>query len=74
MPAMEHGSEGFEHIAVAILEMRQSIEVLLAENRRLHAELAALRQGMGMMVVIEGRLFSLGSGLVPPEDPRFPSR
>ena len=40
---MERASEGFEHIAVAILEMQQRTEALLAENHRLRAELAALR-------------------------------
>lgn len=71
---MEHASEGIERIAEAILEMQQRTEALFAENRRLHAELAALRQGMGIMVAIEGRLYQLGSGLVASNDPLYPQR
>jgi regulator of replication initiation timing len=72
--AMEHASAGIERIAEAILEMRQRTEALLAENSRLRAELAALRQGVGIMVVIEGRLYQLGSGWVAPNDPLYPQR
>ena len=60
---MEHASEGFERIALAIMEMQQRTEALRAENRRLQAELAALRQGVGIMVSIEGRLYPLAFGL-----------
>jgi hypothetical protein len=71
---MEHGSEGFERIAVAIMEMQQRTEVLLAENRHLLAELAALRQGVGIMVTIEGSLYPLGSGQAQILDPLYPPR
>jgi hypothetical protein len=71
---MEDGSVGFEHIAVAILEMQQRTEALLAENRRLLAELAALRQGAGIMVAIEGRLYPLVPEWAAPNDPRYPPR
>lgn len=71
---MEHASEGIEQIAMAILEMQQRTEALFAENRRLQAELAALRQGVGIMVAIEGRLYPLGSGLLDSNDPRYPLR
>jgi regulator of replication initiation timing len=71
---MDHASAGIERIAGAILEMKQRTEALLAENRRLQAELAALRQGVGIMVAIEGRLYRLDTGLVAPNDPRFPPR
>ena len=69
---MEHASEGFEHIAMGILEMQQRTEALLAENRQLRAELAALRQGAGIMVVIEGRMYPLVSGLAAPHEPLSP--
>ena len=44
---MDHASDGVERIALALMEMQQRTEALLAENRRLHAELAALRQAPG---------------------------
>ena len=66
---MEHASEGFEHIAIGIMEMQQRTEALLAENSQLRAELAALRQGAGIMVVIEGRMYPLVSGWAAPNDP-----
>jgi hypothetical protein len=73
---MEHASEGFERIAMAIMEMQQRTEVLLAENRHLHAELAALRYGAGIMVSIEGRLYPLDPELSAANDQPspFPTR
>ena len=71
---MEDASQGFEHIAVAIMEMHQRTEVLLSENRHLQAELAALRQGAGIMVAIEGRLYPLVSGMAQSLDPPYPPR
>src|ERR1051326_3317616 len=53
-PSMEDASEGFERIAGAILEMHQRTGVLLAEHRHLLAELAALRQGAGIMFATLG--------------------
>lgn len=46
-PTMEHTSDGFERIAMALMEMQQGVQVLIAENRHLQAELAALRLGAG---------------------------
>ncbi len=71
---MEHASEGFERIAMALMEMQQRTEALLAENRRLHAELAALRQGTGIMVAIEGRLYPLVPGMPISNEPLYPPR
>ena len=71
---MEHASDGFERIALALMEMQQRTEALLAENRRLQAELAALRQGAGIMVAIEGRLYPLVPGLLAPNAPRSSPR
>lgn len=59
---MDLTMEGFEHIANALLEMRQRMQVLLAENRQLQEELAALRQGVGVQVVVEGQTYPLHSG------------
>jgi len=71
---MEHASAGFERIALALMEMQQRTGALLAENRQLQAELAALRQGLTIMVSIEGRLYRLVPGLMTPSDPRYPPR
>ena len=71
---MEDASQGFEHIAVAIMEMHQRSEALLAENRHLQAELAALRRGDGIVVVIEGRQYTLVPGLAPGNEPLYPPR
>ena len=71
---MEHASEGFERIAMALMEMQQRTEALLAENRRLHAELAELRRGGGIMVTIEGRLYPLAPGISASNEPLYPPR
>lgn len=71
---MEHLSEGFERIAMALMEMQQRTEALQAENRRLHAELAALRQGAGIMVAIEGRLYPLVPGVPQSLAPLYSQR
>ena len=71
---MEHTSEGFERIAMALMEMQQRTVALQAENRRLHAELAALRQGAGIMVAIEGRLYPLVAGVPQSLIPLYPPR
>jgi hypothetical protein len=73
-PSMEHASDGIEQIAMAIMEMQQRTEALLAENRRLRAELATLRQGVGIMVSIEGRLYPLIPGVAASIDPPYPTR
>jgi uncharacterized protein YllA (UPF0747 family) len=61
---MDPTVEGFEQIANALLEMRQRMQVLVAENRQLQEELAALRRGVGVMVVVEGQQFPLLTGSV----------
>ena len=71
---MEHASAGFERIALALIELQQRTEALLAENRQLQAELAAVRQGAGIMVATPGRLYPLVRGLMTPRDPRYPPR
>jgi hypothetical protein len=49
--------------------MRQRMQALVAENRQLQAELAALRQGVGVMVMVEGQAFPLATGAVTTADP-----
>ena len=58
---MELTTEGFEQIAGALLEMQQRMQVLIQENRQLQDELAALRRGVGVTVVIEGRPYPLNT-------------
>ncbi len=62
-------AEGFEKIANALLEMRQRMQALVAENRQLQEELAALRRGVGVMVMVEGQSFPLNTGPSTPADP-----
>ncbi len=71
---MDYASEGFERIAAALMEMHQRTEVLIAENRHLQAELAALRRGEGIMVAIEGRLYPLVPGWGAANEPLYPPR
>ena len=59
---MDLTMEGFEQIANALLEMRQRMQILLAENRQLQEELAALRRGVGVQVVVEGQSYPLLTG------------
>jgi hypothetical protein len=66
---MDPTVEGFEQIANALLEMRQRMQVLVAENRQLQEELAALRRGVGVMVVVEGQQYPLLTGSTTTVDP-----
>lgn len=66
---MDPTVEGFEQIANALLEMRQRMQQLVVENRRLQEELAALRRGVGVMVLVEGQSFPLDTGLALLTDP-----
>lgn len=56
---MDRVNEGFENIAGMLLEMQRRMQQLVAENRQLQEELAALRQGAGILVVIEGNAYPL---------------
>ncbi len=72
---MDPTVEGFENIANALLEMRQRMQALVAENRQLQEELAALRRGVGVMVTVEGQAFPLDTGTAvttPAEPSRLP--
>ncbi len=69
---MDPTVEGFEQIANALLEMRQRMQVLVAENRQLQEELAALRRGVGVMVVVDGQQFPLLTGTTPSDSIRSP--
>jgi regulator of replication initiation timing len=56
---MDRVNEGFEQIASMLLEMQRRMQELVAENRQLQEELAGLRRGVGIMVMIEGHAYPL---------------
>ena len=62
---MDQVNEGFERIATQLLEMQRRMQLLVQENSRLQEQLAALRRGVGVQVVIEGRTLSLISASSP---------
>jgi hypothetical protein len=62
-------NEGFENIAGMLLEMQRRMQQLVAENHQLQEELAALRQGAGILVVIEGNAYPLLTPSLTPADP-----
>jgi hypothetical protein len=60
---MERGaSAGFEGIAQMLLEQKKLMDALEAENRELRRQLADLRRGIGIAVVIEGKTVQLATG------------
>jgi hypothetical protein len=52
-------STGFEGIAQMLLEQKKLMDALEAENRELRRQLADLRRGVGIAVVIEGKTIQL---------------
>ncbi len=52
-------SAGFEGIAQMLLELKKLMDALEAENRELRRQLADLRRGIGVAVVIEGKTIQL---------------
>ena len=52
-------SAGFEGIAQMLLEQKKLMDALEAENRELRRQLADLRRGIGIAVVIEGKTIQL---------------
>ncbi len=54
-------SAGFEGIAQMLLEQKKLMDALEAENRELRRQLADLRRGMGIAVVIEGKTIQLAT-------------
>jgi hypothetical protein len=55
-------SAGFEGIAQMLLEQKKLMDALEAENRELRRQLADLRRGIGIAVVIEGKTIQLVTG------------
>lgn len=62
-------SAGFEGIAQMLLEQKKLMDALEVENRELRRQLADLRRGIGIAIVIEGKTIQLandsGSGSQP---------
>jgi len=54
-------SAGFEGIAQMLLEQKKLMDALEAENRELRRQLADLRRGSGIAVVIEGKTIQLAT-------------
>jgi hypothetical protein len=52
-------STGFEGIAQMLLEQKKLMDALEAENRELRRQIADLRRGVGIAVVIEGKTIQL---------------
>lgn len=66
---------GFETIAHMLLEQKKLMDALETENRELRRQLADLRRGVGISLVIEGKTVPIaadaGQG-VPPTVPQLP--
>ena len=54
-------SAGFEGIAQMLLEQKKLMDALEAENRELRRQLADLRRGVGIAVVIDGKTIQLAT-------------
>src|SRR5438270_9798956 len=54
-------SAGFEGIAQMLLEQKKLMDALEAENRELRRQLADLRRGVGIAVMIEGKTIQLAT-------------
>ena len=54
-------SAGFEGIAQMLLEQKKLMDALEAENRELRRQIADLRRGIGMAVVIDGKTIQLAT-------------
>ena len=67
---MDRASAGFESIAEMLLQQKKLMDALEAENRELRRQLAELRRGIGVAIVIEGKTIQLASG---PSDPAYQS-
>lgn len=63
---MDRASAGFESIAEMLLQQKKLMDALEAENRELRRQLAELRRGIGIAVVIEGKTIQLASGASDP--------
>ncbi|GCE10412.1 hypothetical protein [Tengunoibacter tsumagoiensis] len=56
-----NASNGFEGIAQMLLEQKKLMDALESENRELRRQLADLRRGIGIAVIIEGKTIQLAN-------------
>ena len=56
-------STGFEGIAQMLLEQKKLMDALEAENRELRRQIADLRRGVGVAVVIDGKTIQLANDM-----------
>ncbi len=56
-----NASAGFEGIAQMLLEQKKLMDALESENRELRRQLADLRRGVGIAVIIEGKTIQLAT-------------
>jgi len=54
-------SAGFEGIAQMLLEQKKLMDALEAENRELRRQIADLRRGIGIAVIIDGKTIQLAT-------------
>jgi hypothetical protein len=54
-------SAGFEGIAQMLLEQKKLMDALEAENRELRRQIAELRRGIGIAVMIDGKTIQLAT-------------
>ena len=54
-------SAGFEGIAQMLLEQKKLMDALEAENRELRRQIADLKRGIGVAVVIDGKTIQLAN-------------
>lgn len=54
-------SAGFEGIAQMLLEQKKLMDALEAENRELRRQIADLKRGVGIAVVIDGKTIQLAT-------------
>jgi hypothetical protein len=55
----------FEQLMEEVLNQKQYMEELLAENYELRRQLAGLRDGLGIVLEIQGQRFSLAGDSQP---------
>ncbi|MBV8695940.1 MAG: ERCC4 domain-containing protein [Chloroflexi bacterium] len=60
-------STGFESIAQMLIEQKKLMDALETENRELRRQLADLRRGIGIALVIEGKTIQLATEPTSPQ-------
>lgn len=58
----QHISAGFESIAEMLLQQKKLMDELESENRALRRQIADLKRGVGISIVIDGKAMPLAGG------------